>query len=111
MFREWRTITKILITNQKKNITQFKHTPRFELTRKCAAWVSEKLKTDPKSFDGYSQNKGIIRVRNEFLQFIGLKDGDLVEASGVGCAEYFDVQDTQGDDEKIVIFLESISKS
>ncbi|KAJ3091591.1 hypothetical protein HK102_014140 [Quaeritorhiza haematococci] len=67
MFREWREVTKAILGGRDKTWK-----PRFELTRRYMEWVRRKVKEDPKLFEEYKYQKGIIRARKMFLQDAGL---------------------------------------
>ncbi|KAI8854019.1 RNA ligase-domain-containing protein [Chytridium lagenaria] len=85
MYREWREFTKMLITNKAE-----KFKPRHELTRKYIQWAKEKIRSDRGYFDGYLQNKGIIKARNQFLADSGIVDNskELVDAAQETTAEF-----------------------
>ncbi|KAJ3200201.1 hypothetical protein HDU83_008907 [Entophlyctis luteolus] len=61
MFRNWREITKRLISGLEPQ-------PRYVLSETYASWCQRKLATNPELFDQYSRNKGIIAIRNLFLR-------------------------------------------
>ncbi|KAJ3186243.1 hypothetical protein HDU85_007683 [Gaertneriomyces sp. JEL0708] len=63
MFREWREVTNRIRSGKDST---FK--PRFQLTKQYIAWVKAKLRTRPELFQDYGNQKGIIAVRNLFLQ-------------------------------------------
>ncbi|KAJ3214538.1 hypothetical protein HDU67_001508 [Dinochytrium kinnereticum] len=78
MYREWREVTKALLTNRGD-----KFKPRHELTKKYVEWAKNKIKTDRGLFDGYMKSKGIIKVRKLFLADYGLSESskDLIDAA------------------------------
>ncbi|KAI9004108.1 RNA ligase-domain-containing protein [Gaertneriomyces semiglobifer] len=63
MFREWREVT-----NRVRSGKDSTFKPRFQLTKQYIAWVKTKLRTRPELFRDYGNQKGIIAVRNLFLQ-------------------------------------------
>ncbi|KAJ3316623.1 hypothetical protein HDU76_001665 [Blyttiomyces sp. JEL0837] len=100
MFREWREVTKALLSGKGE---RFK--PRYELSRRYIKWVSEKILSDPDMFKEYLQNKGIIRARNLFL-IEERVEGDwqsLLEASHVTTEEYRKGIATMKDDGEVRI--------
>lgn len=67
MYREWREVTKQLL----KERQPFKNY-RYELTYKYVEFVRRKMKESPELFAEFLQNKGIIHVRNLFLDDAGI---------------------------------------
>jgi tRNA ligase len=67
MFREWREVTKSIIKNGDSTLKT-----RYPLTTRYITFVKSAFKRDPKIFNEYLENKGIIRVRNMFLAHAGL---------------------------------------
>jgi tRNA ligase len=62
MFREWRECTKSIIA--KRPIRKHK----FGLTAKYALWAQAKFRQKPHLFKNFNDGKGIIALRNMFLQ-------------------------------------------
>lgn len=71
MYRQWRECTKALITGKP---------PRFKkhmlITEEYLLFAKKRLAADPQLAKLYSQNHGIIRLRNEFLDYKNLKGSD-----------------------------------
>lgn len=63
MYREWREVTKQLIANKPVTLKL-----RFAETERYIEFVRTKLSEDPELFELFNQNKGIIRIRDMFLQ-------------------------------------------
>ncbi|KAH8917429.1 hypothetical protein BT69DRAFT_1269017 [Atractiella rhizophila] len=79
-YREWRELTKQLITEKKAK----KKTPgkgvknkryRYQLTNLYVDWVDKEIDKHPEKFAEYMSNKGIIAVREEFLQWAETQAG------------------------------------
>ncbi|CAO3564193.1 unnamed protein product [Mortierella alpina] len=85
MYREWREITKhILSVTKKAKKTSSKQTDaktatvvpeeklnlrmKYPLTKSYVEFVKDLLKTQPELFAGYSKNQGIIAIRDLFLK-------------------------------------------
>jgi tRNA ligase len=95
MYREWREITKALLSKRKPRTT-------YTLSQQYLEWVTEKIKTHPELFEGFKQNQGIFHVREMFLEYFNDK-GDvqtfaripreirtlLVPVATIGCGKYF----------------------
>ena len=73
MYREWRELTKGLLSGKSP-----RH--RYDLTRLYEQWCREKIKSDPRLFEGYKHNKGIIKVRKLFLEEKGITPEDAASA-------------------------------
>jgi tRNA ligase len=69
MFREWREVTKYVL---KGKIPQF----RFQLTDKYITFITKLLRTSPELFKDYLKNRGIILIRNLFLESQGIESFD-----------------------------------
>lgn len=63
MYREWRELTKAILAERKT----YKCT--YTLSRHYANWVQREMKNQPLLFNEYSKNKGIIKVRDMFLEW------------------------------------------
>ena len=80
MYRDWREITKILLSSSKK-YTSLNDVPipKSKLRRPEShlylKWVREEIKRDPAPFKDYSKGKGIIKTRERFLEW--MKEHDL----------------------------------
>ena len=64
MFREFREVTKPLLTS---GGSRFNRRPKFPLTEHYIKWVKKKMRADPSYFEGYLQNQGIIKARVDFM--------------------------------------------
>ncbi|CAG8595777.1 9769_t:CDS:2 [Funneliformis mosseae] len=62
MYREWREITKALLSKRNPKTT-------YTLSRHYLEWVKERIIKQPELFNGYQQNHGIFRVRDMFLEY------------------------------------------
>ncbi|KAJ3058770.1 hypothetical protein HDU98_005160 [Podochytrium sp. JEL0797] len=75
MFREWREITTSLLDGHTPN-------PKYRLSETYASWCQQKLITHPSLFSEFKQFKGIIAIRNLFLQELEIREFQhLVDAS------------------------------
>lgn len=63
MYREFRQVTRHILSHE--SLVGLKI--QFHETMKYMSWVHRKLKFEPNYFDGFLENKGIIRARNDFL--------------------------------------------
>ncbi|KAL1925305.1 uncharacterized protein VTP21DRAFT_188 [Calcarisporiella thermophila] len=62
MYREWREITKAILGGR-----EFRST--YPASAHYATWVKKTLTKNPGLFEEYKQNRGIIRVRDMFLEY------------------------------------------
>ncbi|KXS10539.1 hypothetical protein M427DRAFT_159045 [Gonapodya prolifera JEL478] len=87
MYREWREVTRQVMRG--KDFSRY----RYDLTTKYVEFVKRKLKEQPKLFEGFNQNHGIIKVRNIFLEEMGIDnperlavrndvEGEIVSSAG-----------------------------
>ncbi|KAJ7641222.1 RNA ligase [Roridomyces roridus] len=73
MYRDWREVTKMLLTmrNSGKGEMSVKKLPQSKMKRAetaaYAQWVVDEIQRDPAAFAQYTENKGIIAVRERFL--------------------------------------------
>ena len=79
MYRDWRELTKALISaNQRGNIKNAKIS-KAKLRRKETViykqWVENEILRNPKAFDSYSKNQGIGAVRDQFFQWLESPEG------------------------------------
>lgn len=79
MYRDWREITKQLLTaHAKGNIADAKIS-QSKLKRKETVvyrnWVEKEIKRNPKAFETYSKGRGIIAVRDNFLKWLETPEG------------------------------------
>ncbi|KAJ2470474.1 trna ligase [Coemansia sp. RSA 2322] len=95
MFREWREATKRILGGSPYRMT-------YGLTKFYVAWVKQQLKENPREFELYSKQKGIIAARKLFLehytqhggseaevyeQLSGQKKTLLVPVATIGCGK------------------------
>ncbi|KAJ7151347.1 RNA ligase-domain-containing protein [Mycena crocata] len=85
MYRDWREITKSLLTMRKgsggakkdgmdvKNLS--KNRMRRAETQAYANWVIEDIRRNPKAFEQYQDNKGIVAARERFFAYLASKEG------------------------------------
>lgn len=84
MFRDWREITKVLLSAkgplQDVRIPKSRmRRPETQLYRK---WVEGEIRRDKDQFDGFNKGKGIIATRERFLQWMQTEKGQQVRAAG-----------------------------
>ena len=64
MYRQWREATKALIAGR-----QFKLRKHTKITEEYLLYVRKRLSVDRNLGRAYMQNHGIIKLRNDFLEF------------------------------------------
>jgi tRNA ligase len=78
MYRDWREITKSLITRgEGANLPKSKMA-RPE-TKVYVKWVRDEIKKHPELFDGYTKGHGIIATRERFLRWLETAEGESDE--------------------------------
>ncbi|TFK17845.1 hypothetical protein FA15DRAFT_710412 [Coprinopsis marcescibilis] len=87
MYRDWRELTKMLLTKHAKGERMQasglpKGKMRREETRKYVDWVVGDIKRNPALYETYLNGKGIIATRERFLR--RLEEGGLQDFSGEG---------------------------
>ncbi|KAF8325713.1 RNA ligase [Amanita rubescens] len=83
MYRDWREVTKSLLTMNAKNGTMNpSKLSRSKMvrpeTKVYVDWVIKEIKQNPKAFEQYQHNKGIIKTREMFLVWLASNDGKKV---------------------------------
>ncbi|KAI9511017.1 RNA ligase-domain-containing protein [Russula earlei] len=74
MYREWREITKFLLSKgEPANVPQNKM--KRPETKTYVEWVRQEIKSHPELFEGYTNGHGIIATRNRFLKWLETEDG------------------------------------
>lgn len=73
MYRDWREITKKLLTAKAKSLPKKKMERRE--TKLYVDWVKKEISANPGDFEEYNQGKGIIATREKFLRWIESKEG------------------------------------
>ncbi|EHY56064.1 tRNA ligase [Exophiala dermatitidis] len=89
MYRQWREATKALIAGKTPKIKKHK-----KITEEYLLYVRRQLAKDPAIGKAYTQNHGIIKMRDGFLAEKGQKGSDIIaqeRAQGDGGAENGDV--------------------
>jgi tRNA ligase len=76
MYRQWRECTKALIKGRAVRIRK-----QVKITNEYIKFASEYFKKNPGASKLYENNHGIIKLRNEFLAFRGMKGFDIVKQS------------------------------
>ncbi|KAJ3520036.1 hypothetical protein NM688_g9216 [Phlebia brevispora] len=75
MYRDWREVTKVLLSKG----AQIGNVPKSKLrrpeTRAYVNWVIREIKHDPKPFANYTKGRGIIATRERFLQWFESEQG------------------------------------
>ncbi|KAL2173792.1 fungal tRNA ligase phosphodiesterase domain-containing protein [Thermothelomyces heterothallicus CBS 202.75] len=71
MYRQWREATKALISGK-----QFKLKKHVKITEEYLLYARQRLAADPHLRKAYCQNHGIIKLRNDFLEYKNLKGSD-----------------------------------
>ena len=80
MYRDWREVTKSLLTmnakNGSMNPNKLSRTKMLRPeTKVYVDWVVKEIKRNPKAFAQYQNNKGIIKTREMFLEWLASNDG------------------------------------
>jgi tRNA ligase len=82
MYRDWREITKALLSaKQKGNIAGAKISKarlKRRETLEYKNWVEKEILRNPKAFADYQNNRGIIAVREAFLKWRDTPEGEQV---------------------------------
>lgn len=89
MYRDWREITKKLLSASSKGPIDHVSVPKNKMkrpeTKVYVKWVKEEIKRDRKQFNGYLENKGIIKMRTKYLEWLASEEGKKgIEAVGTG---------------------------
>ncbi|KAJ6595037.1 RNA ligase [Mycena vulgaris] len=84
MYRDWREVTKALLnmrsrTGASGDAMKVQKLPKTKMrrpeTKAYAHWVIEEIRRHPVAFAEYSDNKGIIAVRERFLAYLATDEG------------------------------------
>lgn len=79
MYRQWRECTKALISGKPPKYK--KHT---KITEEYLMYARKRLAQDPQLGKLYSQNHGIIRLRDDFLEYKNIKGSDAANIENDG---------------------------
>jgi len=74
MYRDWREITKSLLSKG-ENAKLPKNKMARPETRTYVAWVKGEIKRNPSLFEDYTKGHGIIATRERFLEWLGTDEG------------------------------------
>jgi tRNA ligase len=74
MYRDWREITKSLLSKGESAKLPKNKMARPE-TQTYVAWVKGEIKRNPSLFEGYSKGHGIIATRKRFLEWLETDEG------------------------------------
>ena len=80
MYRDWREVTKSLLTMQAKSSSMNPNNlPKSKMrrpeTKLYVDWAIKEIKANPKAFAQYQNNKGIIKTREMFLEWLASNEG------------------------------------
>ncbi|KAJ7104359.1 RNA ligase [Mycena belliarum] len=84
MYRDWREVTKALLTMRGKSVKgkdemSVQKLPKGKMrraeTKAYARWVIDEIRRDPAAFAEYQHNKGIVAVRERFLAYLASDKG------------------------------------
>ncbi|KAL4252700.1 tRNA ligase [Abortiporus biennis] len=75
MYRDWREVTKVLLTKGPQLANVPKAKMRRAETKLYVKWVIDEIKRDRKPFEQYTKGKGIIATRERFLKWMGSEEG------------------------------------
>ena len=79
MYRDWRELTKSLLTAHAKGNMADARLSKAKMRRKETViykqWVEKEIRRNPKAFENYSKNRGIIAVRDNFLKWLETPEG------------------------------------
>ncbi|KAK8156280.1 RNA ligase-domain-containing protein [Phyllosticta citrichinensis] len=73
MYRQWRECTKALIAKATPKVKKHK-----AITEEYLAYAKRRLANDPALAKAYTQNHGIIKLRDDFLRERGVKGSDII---------------------------------
>ncbi|KAI9713954.1 MAG: hypothetical protein M1820_000684 [Bogoriella megaspora] len=73
MYRQWRECTKAIISGKPPRYRKHK-----KITEKYLLFARRQLAKDPNIGKLYNQNHGIIKMRDDFLQELGVKGSDII---------------------------------
>lgn len=103
MYRDWRELTKALLSaKQRGNISNAKIS-KAKLRRRETIiykhWVEKEIMQNPKAFESYTHNRGIIAVRDRFFEWLESPEGGRARET-IKAPEIITRSD---DDEKVVL--------
>lgn len=75
MYRDWREVTKTLLTRGASTSNLPKGRMKRPETRVYVKWVIDEIKRDQKPFDEFTRGKGIIATRERFLKWLESGEG------------------------------------
>ena len=85
MYRDWREITKALLSAKQKGNIASARISKARLKRKETLeykhWVEKEILCNPKAFIHYQNNRGIIAVREKFLKWRETPEGERLAGS------------------------------
>ena len=85
MYRDWREITKSLLSAKQKGNIAGARISKAKLKRRETLeyknWVEKEILRNPKAFVDYQNNRGIIAVREAFLKWRDTPEGERVAES------------------------------
>lgn len=74
MYRDWREVTKMLLTAAAKGGVEDAKLPKSKMgrkeTKKYVQWVKGEIKRDVKQFEGFGKGRGIIATRERFFKWL-----------------------------------------
>ena len=78
MYCDWREITKNLLSAKGPidHVSMPKNKMKRPETKAYVNWVKVEIKRDKKQFEGYLGNKGIIRTRLRYLDWLAFEEGE-----------------------------------
>jgi tRNA ligase len=74
MYRDWREITKKLLSRGENAKLPQNKMKRSE-TRTYVEWVRREIQDHPELFEGYAKGRGIIATRDRFLEWLETEEG------------------------------------
>ncbi|KAG8986078.1 hypothetical protein FRB94_008228 [Tulasnella sp. JGI-2019a] len=98
-YRDWREITRTILTARKKKIDAPK-IPQSKLRRPESFvyrdWVTKEINRNPAAFSGFTDGQGIIAVRENFLKWLETEEGKeaLLQQGGPKKGSMFDTPPT-----------------
>lgn len=85
MYRDWREVTKMLLTRHKKDgksglLASRLPTSKMKRpeTKVYVKWVIEEIQRNPEDFESYAKGKGVISTRERFLEWLQTESGKEV---------------------------------
>ncbi|KAI0674682.1 RNA ligase-domain-containing protein [Trametes maxima] len=81
MYRDWREVTKALLSKGPDPANVHKNKLRRPETKVYVRWVCEEIKRDKDQFSGFTKGRGIIATRERFLRWLESEQGQKAQGA------------------------------